>query len=858
MTEEPPTPEEPDRRRPAVRIAVLGAVAVVVLVGIVVLGRQPRHHAATGSGSGSGSGAMRVPDRPQTLAHPDGARLLGFVVDGAGLPVAGAEVSAEPEHGAADRALAGSAAGVDAGASDAGVAIAVGTPTGGDGRFTIEGLQPGRYRVHVTGPGLLAAEVRYVPVPSDAARIVVARQVSIDGTVTDGGKPVANASVGLRGDAIGGTIETTTDASGAFHFTHLPEGRYQLWAWQHALAARTVRIARIGSGPFGPTELRLEAATIVVGHVIDREEGTGLVAAIELRPSGDDQAPRYARTASDGTFRIEGVPNGHWIADAFAPGYNSPNGVELDAGHGVTELALVPGGFVEGHVLGADGAPIAGATVRAIVEAPVPGAKTTLVELSEQVDQDRLRRFSGHTVSAAPPSLGMANDPQLVARGELGVMVGPIPPIPPPGAQVARPTAVVDPAVAGGANATVEPLPTDPAHASIWTTGVDGRYRIRGTAKGKLTVLAQAPGYAEARSKPVAVAAKEAHTGVDIVLSRGTFVVGRVSDEHGAPISGAELSAQPDVGTPLEAFTDAAGDYRLGPVTGTIALHVRAYGHGETTRTLELDAKAAAERREDIVLARADAMIAGTVDDVTGAPVVGAQLEVVVGAEGRRAVAASDGTFSIDMLPAGHLRLRVEHPAYPAQEVDAVASSDNAARLRIRLALGGAVEGALLDGASGAPLSSVTLTGIGPSGATAEASTDKVGRWKLGPLKPGHWKISVALAGYLPVAREVDVPASSAPGATSVRDVRIDLPRGALVGGTVRDANGRRVAGAHVVIRGADITVEGDTDAQGEFRVRDAPTGQLEVTAARGDARGTTTATVRPGDELLGLAIEIR
>src|SRR6185503_14138751 len=186
--------------------------------------------------------------------------------------------------------------------------------------------------------------------------------VAIEGTVTDGGKPVANASVGLRGDAIGGTIETRTSATGAFQFPNLPEGRYQLFAWQAALAARTVRVARLGAGPFGPVELRLEAAAIVVGRVVDREEGTGLVAAVELRPVGDDQAPRYARSGDDGVFRIEGVPNGRWIADAFSPGYISPGGVELEAGKAVTELARVKGGVIEGRVIDAEGNPIAGAT----------------------------------------------------------------------------------------------------------------------------------------------------------------------------------------------------------------------------------------------------------------------------------------------------------------------------------------------------------------------------------------------------------------------------------------------------------------------------------------------------------------
>ena len=38
----------------------------------------------------------------------------------------------------------------------------------------------------------------------------------------------------------------------------------------------------------------------------------------------------YAVVSDDGRFRIEGVPNGRWIADAYAPGYLSPGGVELE------------------------------------------------------------------------------------------------------------------------------------------------------------------------------------------------------------------------------------------------------------------------------------------------------------------------------------------------------------------------------------------------------------------------------------------------------------------------------------------------------------------------------------------------
>src|SRR5207302_2948954 len=105
--------------------------------------------------------------------RPGSVRLTGLVVDGAGLPIVGAEVSAEPEKGAPDRALATSVA-LDAGVpGDAGtpVPVAVAAPTGADGRFVLEVATPGRYRLRVTGAGLLAAELRFVPVPSDEARI---------------------------------------------------------------------------------------------------------------------------------------------------------------------------------------------------------------------------------------------------------------------------------------------------------------------------------------------------------------------------------------------------------------------------------------------------------------------------------------------------------------------------------------------------------------------------------------------------------------------------------------------------------------------------------------------------------------
>ncbi|HEY1554893.1 MAG TPA: carboxypeptidase-like regulatory domain-containing protein [Kofleriaceae bacterium] len=878
-------PRDTAQRR---RIAIGAALVALLATGVVGIILHRERHAAPPppEDAPTGSAAIHGP-RPPQLPDPGarGTRLTGLVLDGAGLPVAGAEVSAELERGAPDRALSidpaqrdallrGSAkpslaAPRDAGVmSDAGApqafpaderdprARALAPPTGPDGRFAVLGLTPGRYRVRVTGAGLLAAEVRFVPVPSDETRIVVARQIGIEGTVTDGGKPVAAANVGVRGEAIGGTLELKTDARGAFRAPTLPEGRYQVYAWQGANAARTLRVARLGAGPFPPVELRLEAGAIVVGRVVDRDEGTPLVAAIELRPSGEDQAPRFARTGDDGVFRIEGVPNGRWIADAFAPGFLSPGGVELEAGRGIPELALVRGGAIEGRVVDGSGNPVAGASVHAVAQGSSEG------ELSADVDHDKLLRFSGRTAAPAAEASASGIDPELLPRGELGVMVGPIPALPPPGAELARSASIVDPAA--GLLGEPPPLPADASRASIWVTGSDGKYRIRGFGKAKVTVLAIAAGFAEARSREVAIETGQVVAGIDVVVSAGTLLVGKVTDQHGAAVVGAQVSAQPKVGAPIEGFTDDDGAFELGPLAGAVELRVSAYGHVDVRREVELPAGKGAtpgEHREDVVLEVADAELAGTLEDATGAPVGGAQLSVSDGAgEGRHAQVAADGTFAIDLLPRGHVLVRVDHPDYPPAELDAVASQ-HGEHVHLVLPLGGAIEGAVLDAGTGDPIAGLPLEAQGPAGQTAEATTDKAGHWRLGPLRPGRWRVEAKLPGYLAQTRELDVLAAHAPGGTSVRDVRIDLARGALVGGTVRDDRGQRISGAHVVVRaatGEGPAAEGDSDAQGEFRIHDCPAGDVLVAASHGNAGGSVRAAVRAGEEVLGLEVEVK
>jgi hypothetical protein len=151
-------------------------------------------------------------------------------------------------------------------------------------------------------------------------------------------------------------------------------------------------------------------------------------------------------------------------------------------------------------------------------------------------------------------------------------MVGPIPPIPPPGAHVAQAAVAIDPSLAGEPPA----LPVDLARASIWTTGPDGVYRIAARHRARHRACDRRLHEARSRSR----SSLRLIPGVDLVLNPGTIAgrspIGsarrRRPDHRDATARAAAAAAAAATRhrrrlAPLTVFTDDAG-LKLGPITG--------------------------------------------------------------------------------------------------------------------------------------------------------------------------------------------------------------------------------------------------------------------------------------------------
>lgn len=239
--------------------------------------------------------------------------------------------------------------------------------------------------------------------------------------------------------------------------------------------------------------------------------------------------------------------------------------------------------------------------------------------------------------------------------------------------------------------------------------------------------------------------------------------------------------------------------------------------------------------------AQAEEGVTGTVLDADGQPVPRA----FVGCDDR----SSHLTTSTD--DEGHFRLPVEasgcsvvahHRQYPSSErVLVEVGKDNV----VRLGQGGAIEGIVVDD-RGAAVPSYRLSielflpkaegiELGVRGRPIQVE-DPAGAFRWERLPAGKYILAASVSGHPPGKSEsvsVDV------GQTT-RDVRIVLPRGATLSGTVLDEDTRRpIAGAIVRLDGMmgggapDPVAPSTTDAQGVYSLVGVPPGPFSVRVER-------------------------
>jgi len=270
--------------------------------------------------------------------------------------------------------------------------------TDSGGRFELEDLDPGAYRLTLQAGGSKSDDWRSERSVAAVVEVTAGEQASVvlgappadptyvSGRVTSGGRPLAGVFVGCRAKE-GGEFDNDAGLTG-------PDGEYRL-----AVAGAGTYGFRVGRAGGGPDRFERE---LVAGENpgTDFELADGRVTGVVLGASGRPAAgcdlnlvrvdaprtPREMRADEEGRFSFEFVEPGEYFLRAngnrgrFGLSNRARAGAQLREGLVVAEGGVLEGieveleaeALLEGTVIGVDGLPVSGATL--IVETPAGNA----------------------------------------------------------------------------------------------------------------------------------------------------------------------------------------------------------------------------------------------------------------------------------------------------------------------------------------------------------------------------------------------------------------------------------------------------------------------------------------------------
>jgi len=378
----------------------------------------------------------------------------------------------------------------------------------------------------------------------------------------------------------------------------------------------------------------------------------------------------------------------------------------------------------------------------------------------------------------------------------------------------------------------------------------------------------------------------------DLVLPPAGEIRGRVLDEADRPVAGVEIEAEakfehadprsgevrrPEVGRvpalrsapdpegATRTKTDEKGRFRIQDVPGTtVRLRPRKEGYVPPREWTEMVVRAGHVRDGILLHWSEGATIEGVVVDEKGIPIRCASV-TALDLSPLRTETDSEGWFRLGGLEADTARnVTVEAKGYGPETRRGLKAGADPVLIRLRPT--GAVSGSVLSATTGNPVIAFAVIlsphtrGENPLGVRqSRVLAPEDGSFMLTGVPAGLYRVEIHAGGYLPEERErLEVR----PG-EEMALLPVSLEPGHEVSGLVVDrATSLPIEGARVHVKGIRGTVDplprpppelggaraDHTDAEGRFRIRGLPAGEV-ILVAEHPARASGGTAVRLGDE---------
>ncbi|MBX3186144.1 MAG: carboxypeptidase regulatory-like domain-containing protein [Labilithrix sp.] len=650
----------------------------------------------------------------------------------------------------------------------------VGARTDGEGRARVGRLGEGPFTVTVRAPGY--EEITRRRVAEDAPCVITLGKQGalLVKVVSESGAPAAGARVLVASPALWPARVAETSEDGGVRIGGLDPGSYSLRAVKGANVSPLELGVLVARGEEKAIELRLAPGVMIAARVVDPQGGRAL--------DDEEGIPRAQVTLAEGglsPFPLEGLTDKHGrvvlgpiarvaaTLSARADGFVSKGAVRVeDPAPPEVKIALLRGGSLVGRIVDTRGYAVDGATIRVV--------GTDLEGMPIDEDPQRASFRDAHF------SVALAGPRPLLPAGQLGVMPGPVPPIP------------RGPALLGN----LPPATPGQASADPWVSARDGTYKASPVSPGRVRVLVRHPQYVETMSDVVTLAS-EKEAKIDVVLSRGGSVEGRVVDTRGRPVAGAQVTALATRGS-LERITRTGtdGSFAFASIPDALTLLVsRDDDATQVAARVEVAVPEGGKKSVEITLPEARPPLPVKVTTDRGAAIEAAQISAVSldPSEALRVTAFTDRRGEAELASARGLAVRVEVRA-PGRAAKIVVTTPEMPSLEVALATAESVTGEVWanrrEPIDGAEVTLQTETG------TRHTKTNKEGAYTLADLSPGPARLRVRAKGRAPSVRDVVVEDRGGRRATEIP--KIELPEEGIVEGVVTDAKGDPVPGARV------------------------------------------------------------
>lgn len=672
--------------------------------------------------------------------------------------------------------------------------------TAGDGTYTFNNVPPGDQTINITVPagyvaaGTTSRTVNVVSGGTAQANFTLSAQGVIQGVVFEdinGNGSKDAAEPGISGVTINRSTGPagTTDANGAYRFTNVNPGTYEVSVVLPAgyvAGGPTTRSVNVSSGGAGYASFALLAQGVVQGVIYEDRNGNGAQDSNESGVAGVSVALGNGPTTTTdagGTYRFSNVNPGTYEVRMTVPTGYVAKGVTVETinivsgGSNQANFALQAQGVIQGIVfddLNGNGKQDDGESgLQGITIGRTPGSTTT-------TDADGAYRFTnvnpgGYTIKMTVPSgyvAGGANEYQvnIVSGGAVQANFTLL-------AQGVIQGVVFDDRNGNGTQETTEPgiggVTIARSGGASTTTTTNGSYRFANVTPGNHTLVMTVPaGYfaAGAIERQVNVASGGAAQANFRLLVKGS-IQGVVYQDLN--LNGIQDSGEPGVagvtvsrGAGTSTTTDAGGSYRFSDVVPgsyliSIVLPNGYFSQQGTTRTTIVSSGGASHKNFALFV---QGVIQGVVYEDSNSSGIQDGNERGIGgvtitrSDGATQVTSSNGFYRFTNVTPGSYSLEMTVPssfvAAGASTRQVNVGNGASAQANFTLLAKGTIQGFVFDDRNGngrqdigeAGVGGVTVTrGTGPA-----TTTDSNGGYSFTSVVPGSYSLILLVpTGYV-------------------------------------------------------------------------------------------------------------